>query len=273
LARWITHPKNPLFARVIVNRIWHHHFGTGLVETPSDFGLGGSLPTHPKLLDWLANQLIRHNWSLKHIHRLILNSATYQQSSRFRPSPAATDATNQLLWRHAPRRLEAESLRDSLLAVSGSLNRELGGPGYYDFSTFTNNSQFYDVGDPQGVTFDRRSLYRTLARSGRNRFLDAFDCPDPSTKTPQRAVTTTPLQALSLLNGSFALRMSDQLAARVKREAGASPAARIHYMFRLCFSRPPTRQEALTAGNFSSRHGLAALARVLFNANEFLYVD
>jgi hypothetical protein len=273
LARWITHPKNPLFARVIVNRIWHHHFGAGLVLTPSDFGLGGSLPSHPQLLDWLANQLVHHNWSLKHIHRLILNSATYQQASRFRPIPAAADATNQWLWRHPPRRLEAESLRDSLLAVSGSLNRELGGPGYYDFSTFTNNSQFYDVGDPQGVTFDRRSLYRTLARSGRNRFLDAFDCPDPSTKTPQRAVTTTPLQALSLLNSSFALRMSDQLAARVQREAEPNAAARIRHMFRLCFSRTPTRQEALTAGNFSSRHGLAALARVLFNANEFLYVD
>ena len=153
------------------------------------------------------------------------------------------------------------------------MNRELGGPGYYDFSTFTNNSQFYDVGDPLGVTFDRRSLYRTLARSGRNRFLDAFDCPDPSTKTPQRAVTTTPLQALSLLNSSFALRMSDQLAARVQREAEPKAAARIRHMFRLCFSRTPTPREAITAGNFSSRHGLAALARVLFNANEFLYVD
>ena len=273
LARWITHPKNPLFARVIVNRIWHHHFGAGLVHTPSDFGLGGSLPSHPKLLDWLANQLFHHNWSLKHIHRLILNSATYQQASRFRPTPAATDATNQWLWRHAPRRLEAESLHDSLLAVAGSLNREIGGPGFYDFSTFTNNSQFYDVGDPQGVTFDRRSLYRTLARSGRNRFLDAFDCPDPSTKTPRRAVTTTPLQALSLLNSSFALRMSDRLAARVKRESRPNTAAQIRYIFRLCFSRPPTRQEAISAGDFSSRHGLAALARVLFNANEFLYVD
>ena len=273
LARWVTHPRNPLFARVIVNRIWHHYFGTGLVETPSDLGIGGSPPTHPQLLDWLANQLIRHNWSLKHIHRLVLNSATYQQSSRYRPIPAAVDATNQLLWRNPPRRLEAESLRDSLLSVSGALNREIGGPGYYDFSTFTNNSQFYDVGDPQGVTFNRRSLYRTLARSGRNRFLDAFDCPDPSTKTPRRAVTTTPLQALSLLNSSFALRMSDLLATRVKHEAGADAAARIRHLFRLCYSRTPTRQEALATGNFSSRHGLAALARVLFNANEFLYVD
>jgi len=273
LARWITHPRNPLFARVIVNRLWYHHFGTGLVETPSDFGINGGLPSHPELLDWLATQLIDHDWSLKHIHRLILTSACYQQASRFRPEAAAGDAGNRLLWRHAPRRLEAEALRDSLLAVSGSLIREIGGPGFYDFSSFTNNSQFYDVGDPVGATFDRRSLYRTVVRSGRSRFLDAFDCPDPSTKTPRRAVTTTPLQALSLLNSTFGLRMADRLADRVTRQAASTTPARVRLTFRLCFSRSPTLAEAKAAESFVDRHGLPALARVMFNANEFLYVD
>ena len=273
LARWITHPRNPLFARVIVNRLWQHHFGAGLVETPSDFGINGGLPSHPDLLDWLANQLVDHDWSLKHIHRLILTSACYQQASRFRPRAGARDAGNRLLWRHAPRRLEAEALRDSLLAVSGSLNREIGGPGFYDFISFTNNSQFYDVVDPVGATFDRRSLYRTVVRSGRSRFLDAFDCPDPSTKSPRRAVTTTPLQALSLLNSNFGLRMADRLADRVTRQAALTTQARVRLTFRLCFSRPPTPSEAEAAESFVTRHGLAALARVMFNANEFLYVD
>ena len=147
-----------MFARVIVNRIWLHHFGAGLVDTPSDLGLNGGLASHPALLDWLAHQLRSHNWSLKHIHRLILNSATYQQASRYRKSAAAHDASNRLLWRHAPRRLEAEALRDSLLLAAGSLNREIGGPGYYDFTTFVNNSQFYEVSDPLGVSFNRRSI-------------------------------------------------------------------------------------------------------------------
>ena len=177
------------------------------------------------------------------------------------------------LRRHAPRRLEAEALRDSLLAVSGSLNREIGGPGFYDFISFTNNSQFYDVVDPVGATFDRRSLYRTVVRSGRSRFLDAFDCPDPSTKSPRRAVTTTPLQALSLLNSNFGLRMADRLADRVTRQAALTTQARVRLTFRLCFSRPPTPSEAEAAESFVTRHGLAALARVMFNANEFLYVD
>ena len=273
LAKWITDSRNPLFSRVIANRIWLHHFGSGLVETPSDFGINGGLPSHPGLLDWLANQLVQHDWSLKHIHRLILTSRTYQQASRFRATAAAKDAGNRLIWRQLPRRLEAEALRDSLLQISGSLNDEIGGPGFYDFTTFTNNSQFYDVGDPIGTTFSRRSLYRTVIRSGRNRFLDAFDCPDPSTKTPRRAVTTTPLQALALLNSNFAMRMADRLAARVRRETDDTLPAHIRRMFRLCFARPPTAAETQASLSFAIRHGLPALARVLFNSNEFLYVD
>ncbi|MDP7273933.1 MAG: DUF1553 domain-containing protein [Planctomycetaceae bacterium] len=273
LADWITDRSNPLFARVIVNRLWQHHFGVGLVETPSDFGFNGGRPSHPHLLDWLANQLITHDWSLKHIHRLILSSATYQQSSLFRPEAARRDSRNRLLWRRSPQRLQAEVLRDSLLAVSGSLNRSIGGPGYYDFTTYVNNSQFYEIRDPVGVSFDRRSLYRTLARSGRNPFLDAFDCPDPSTKTPRRAVTTTPLQALALLNNEFGFRMADRLARRTAIDTGPQPGAQVQRVFAICLGRSPSPIELHDSRRFLSRHGLAALARVLFNSNEFLYVD
>ncbi|MFP6769367.1 MAG: DUF1553 domain-containing protein, partial [Planctomycetaceae bacterium] len=252
---------------------WQHHFGIGLVETPSDFGFNGGRPSHPQLLDWLANQLITHDWSLKHIHRLILSSATYQQSSHFRPEAARSDSRNRLLWRRSPQRLQAEVLRDSLLAVSGSLNRSIGGPGFYDFTTYTNNSQFYEVKDPVGVSFDRRSLYRTLARSGRNPFLDAFDCSDPSTKTPRRVVTTTPLQALALLNNEFGFRMADRLAERTVIDSGPHPTAQVQRAFVICLGRKPSPIELDDSRRFVARHGLAALARVLFNSNEFLYVD
>ncbi|MBC7816857.1 MAG: DUF1549 domain-containing protein, partial [Planctomycetaceae bacterium] len=207
LASWITDRRNPLLARVIVNRLWHYHFGVGIVDSPSDFGFNGGRPSHPELLDWLAAELMDHGWSLKHIHRLIANSATYRQSSRPRVDAANQDAGNRLLWRKSPQRLDAETLRDAVLSVAGELNPTVGGPGYHDFTTFTFNSQFYDIVDPVGVSFHRRSLYRTWVRSGRNPFLEVLDCPDPSTKTPRRAVTTTPLQALSLLNNSFMLRM------------------------------------------------------------------
>ena len=171
-----------------------------------------------------------------------------------------------------PRRLEAEAVRDAILQVGGELNSAIGGPGFYDFTTFNRNSQFYDMRDPDGATFHRRSLYRTWVRSGRNRFLDAFDCPDPSTKTPRRAVTTTPLQALSLLNNSFVLRMSDRLAQRVQRER-SDRAAQIRRAWMLVYGRQPDGAEQKAALAFAAKHGLSALCRVLLNSNEFLYAD
>ncbi|MEZ6065761.1 MAG: DUF1553 domain-containing protein [Planctomycetaceae bacterium] len=220
LAAWITHHDNPLFARVMVNRVWHHHFGRGLVETTSDFGFNGGRPSHPELLDWLAGEFRGGGYSVKSLHRLIVTSATYRQSSAYDAASAAIDADNRLLWRMSPRRLEAEELRDTLLAVTGSLNGQLGGPGYQDFETYVHNSQFYNITDPVGPEFERRTLYRTWIRSARSPLLDVFDCPDPSTKTPNRASTITPLQALSLLNNTFVLRMSDRLASRLRDEAG-----------------------------------------------------
>ncbi|HLQ44122.1 MAG TPA: DUF1553 domain-containing protein, partial [Planctomycetaceae bacterium] len=273
LAAWITDRRNPLLARVMVNRLWQTHFGVGFVETPSDFGFNGGRPSHPELLDWLAAELMDHGWSLKHIHRLIVTSATYRQSSRPRVEAAKKDAGNRLLWRKSPQRLDAETVRDAVLAVSGELNPAVGGPGYHDFTTFIFNSQFYDIVDPVGQSFSRRSLYRTWVRSGRNPFLEVFDCPDPSTKTPRRAVTTTPLQALSLLNNSFMLRMSERLAERVKREAGEDVASQMRRAGLLIYGRSPTNEDVAAWREFVAAHGLPALARVLFNSNEFLYVD
>ncbi len=280
LARWITDERNPLFARVMANRLWQYHFGQGLVDTPSDLGFNGGRPSHPELLDWLAIELVRQRWSLKALHRSIVLSATYRQASRHDGAAAKVDAGNRLLWRKEPLRLEAETVRDAILSVAGALNPELGGPGFQDFSTFVSNSQFYEMRDPVGTSFDRRSLYRTWVRSGRSRLLDAFDCPDPSTKTPKRAVTTTPLQALSLMNHSFVLRMSERFAERVQSDVGriSNPSEvqahqQIKRAYALAYGRRPSAEELAWTTAFVSDYGLAALCRVIFNSNEFLYVD
>ena len=273
LADWVTHRRNPLFARVIVNRLWHYHFGVGLVETPNDFGFNGGRPSHPLLLDWLASELIRHDWSLKAIQRLIVTSHVYRQSSQFDQAGNDIDAENRLLWRKTPLRLDAETIRDAILTVSGELNRRLHGPGYHDFRTFNFNSQFYEMQDLQGSTFNRRSLYRTWVRSGRNSFLDVFDCPDPSAKAPRRAVTTTPLQALALQNDPFVMRMAARFAERIHREAGKSLENQVTLAYQLAFSREPTSSELAATVRFARDHDLSSLCRVLFNTAEFLYVD
>ena len=273
LADWVCTQQNPLFARVIVNRLWQYHFGVGIVETPNDFGFNGGRPSHPELLDWMAAEFIRGGWSIKHMQRLLVTSATYRQASRVRPDAQSADVGNRWLWRKSPLRLDAETLRDSLLALAGNLNRTMHGPGYYDFSTYVSNSQFYALRDPDGPTFARRSIYRTWVRSGRNPFLDVFDCPDPSTKTPQRAVTTTPLQALSLLNNGMVLRMADRFAERVNREAGNDPALQIRRVFDLAYGRQPDSQEQQVCSTLVREHGLGELCRVIYNSNEMLYVD
>jgi hypothetical protein len=273
LADWITDPANPLAARVMVNRLWQYHFGQGLVSTPNDFGFNGGRPTHPALLDWLAAEFLARGWRLKDMHRLIVTSAAYRQSSRFDASAAAIDADNRWLWRKSPVRLEAEPLRDAVLAVAGELNPTLGGPGYQDFHTFSFNSQFYELIDPVGWAYNRRSIYRTLVRSGTNPLLDVLDCPDPSTTAPKRAVTTTPLQALALLNDSIILRMADAFAARLMHEAGDDPAAQLRRAYLVAFARPVTPDELALAEPFIRDHGLPAYCRVLFNSNEFLYID
>lgn len=273
LAAWITSSSNPLFARVIVNRLWRYHFGRGLVASPNDFGFNGSRPTHPGLLDFLATYLIEHDWSLKAVQRLIVTSKTFQQSSKPNSKALVKDAGNQWLWRFAPQRLEAEVLRDSLLKVSGMLNPKLGGPSYRNFETFNRNSQFYIMQDRKGPEYHRRTIYRMWVRSGRNRLLDAFDCPDPSVTTPDRAVTTTPTQSLSLLNNSFVLRMADQLAKRIEASTPGEVEPKVIRAYQWLFQRQPHAEELAKTIPFAKQHGLPALVRVLFNTNEFLFAE
>jgi len=276
LAAWIAHPRNPLFARVMVNRLWHYHFGTGLVETPNDFGFNGSRPSHPELLDWLASEFVERGWSVKHLQRLIVLSATYRQSSRSNPAAAAIDAGDRLLWRKSPLRLEAEMMRDAMLSVAGQLSLRLNGPGFQDFNVACapgTTAFLFTPTDSEGEAYNRRTLYRAWARGGRNRLLDAFDCPDPSATTPKRAVTTTPLQALAMFNNSLVLRMADRFAERLKSEMPEDIDRQIRRAYWLAYGRAPKESEAVLAKSAIQKHGLAVLARAIFNSNEFLYVD
>ena len=275
LAEWVADRRNPLTARVIVNRLWHHHFGVGIVHTPNDFGFNGGRPSHPQLLDWLASELMDNGWSLKKIHRAIVLSAAYRQSSASRPEGLAKDAGNRLLWRKGPARLEAEALRDAVLAACGDLNPRMGGESFHDFEMppQQGKNQVYEPKDVSGPAVERRTIYRALARSGSNPMLDTLDCPDPSVATPARTVTTTPLQALSLLNNAFMIRSADHFAGRLKREAGEDVAKQAGRAYALVFGRAPTADEVDEARRFVGAHGLPQFCLVLFNANEFLYVD
>lgn len=274
LAQWITDRRNPLFARVMANRLWHYHFGAGLTATPNDLGFNGGRPSHPELLDWLASELVDCGFSLKHMHRLLVTSATYRQSSQHRPAAAAVDADNRLLWRMSPRRLDAESLRDAMLAATGELNTAIGGKGYVDFNSyFFKGTQFYDPVDATGYETQRRTIYRMWARGGRNPFLDTFDCPDPSTTTPKRSATTTPLQSLSLLNNAFSRRMAATLAESAHSACGNDRSAQVDYCYEHLFARLPSNEERAFVQKFVEQHGLSAACRGLMNSSEFLYVD
>ena len=273
LAEWVAHENNPLLARVMVNRIWHYHFGQGLVKTPNDLGFSGGTPSHPALLDWLAAEFRARKWSVKEMHKLIVSSATYRQGSRANPKAQDVDAGNVYLWRRAPMRLEAESIRDSILAVSGALNPLAGGPGYRDFKMYNHKGSWvYDPIDPEGPEFNRRSIYRTWARGNVHPLLSPLDCPDPSSAAPVRSVTTTPLGALSLMNTSFVIRMSEQMAKRLEVEKDDDQ-ERIAHAFELAFGRSATPQDLNLGLGFVKKNGLAAFCRVLFNANEFLYLN
>jgi len=270
LAQWITDHDNPLTWRSIANRIWQYHFGKGLVDSPNDLGRMGQLPTHPELLDWLADEF-RRTQSFKHMHRLIVNSATYQQASQHNSANAAVDSDNQYLWRMNRRRLTAEELRDSILAVSGRLNLEMGGPGFYLFELEkADHSPHYEYHkfDPDDPASHRRSVYRFIVRSQPDPFMTTLDCADSSQSTPRRNETLTSLQALSLLNNSFNLAMANHFAARVADSK--SPASDA---FTLATGREPTDSERAAVQQYSQQHGLSNLCRVLFNLSEFVFVD
>jgi mono/diheme cytochrome c family protein len=268
LAKWIGSDTNPLTPRVMANRLWHYHFGRGLVGTPSDFGFNGERPSHPELLDYLAAKLVSYGWRLKPLHREILLSAAYRQGSGWNAAAARVDAESRLLWRHPPQRLEAEAIRDSMLAVAGVLDRKLGGPGYLLYKYTVDNVATYFPLERFGAETYRRSVYAQSARSIRTELLSVYDCPDSSLPEPRRVVTTSPLQALSLLNNSFTMDMARAFAARMS--AAPDPVGR---GFLLAFGRNPALEERAAAKELVARHGLEALARALFNTNEFVYVQ
>ena len=221
-ADWLADARNPLPARVMANRVWHLHFGQGIVSSPNDFGASGAKPTHPELLDWLAVKFIESGWSVKALHRLIVNSATYRQSSAFSAKASAVDAGNQLLWRFTPRRIEAEAVRDAMLAVSGQLNPAVGGPSFRPFTVTEFNAAFYHLVDRDEPNFNRRTVYRANVNSGKDPMLEAFDCPEPSVKAPRRGTTTTPLQALELMNNSFVQRQAKYFAERALKPSASA---------------------------------------------------
>jgi hypothetical protein len=279
LARWITDPAHPLTARVLVNRLWQHHFGEGIASTPSDFGLNGARPTHPELLDWLATEFMANPghqpggpWSMKRIHRLIVLSATYRQSSAATPTGLVADAGSRLLWRFPPRRLEAEPIRDAILAVSGNLDRRMGGPGFDLFAPNTNYVKVYDPKTEFGPAEWRRMIYQSKPRMQLDDTFGQFDCPDAGQIAPKRSNSTTALQALNLLNSRFLVQQSGIFAERLRREAGEEATAQARQGFRLAFGRLPTSEESTAAVKLIRQHGLPAFCRALFNANEFLYV-
>ncbi|HWE37706.1 MAG TPA: PSD1 and planctomycete cytochrome C domain-containing protein [Isosphaeraceae bacterium] len=269
LAEWIASPANPLTARVMVNRLWQGHFGVGLVETTNDFGLNGARSTHPELLDWLASEFVRSGWSSKHMHRLIVLSATYRQSSRIDPAARARDADARLLWRFPTRRLEAEAIRDAMLATSGRLDLRMGGPGFDLFRQRGGLSGFTPV-ESYGGDGLRRMIYAHRVRRERDVVFGAFDCPDGGQSTARRRESTTPIQALNLFNSRFTADEAAAFAARIRAEVGNDPTAQVHRAYRLALSRDPDGEEAEEVVPVVREHGLPALCRALFNCNEFL---
>jgi mono/diheme cytochrome c family protein len=272
LAEWVADAANPLTPRVIVNRVWHYHFGTGVVATPNDFGRNGDRPSHPELLDWLAADFLARGASLKALHRRIMLSDAYRRSSRFDATAESVDAADRLLWRYPARRLEAEAIRDAMLATAGQLHTRMGGPSFRPFVLKVFNSNFYEVADFAGPEYDRRTVYRININSAKDPLLETLDCPDPSVKTPRRAVTTTPLQALGLMNDPFVLRQARAMAARVRSEVTCGVAGQVERMFRLTLGRAPDGAERERAIRLVGDAGLEDLAWTLFNASEFLYV-
>ncbi|MFM8413872.1 MAG: DUF1553 domain-containing protein, partial [Planctomycetota bacterium] len=276
LARWLTDPANPLTWRSIVNRVWHYHFGRGIVATPSDFGRMGAAPSHPQLLDWLAAEFRDGGGSLKALHRLIVTTAAYRQSSASREDCAAVDSENTLLWRQNRRRLEAEAVRDAVLAVAGTLDLTMGGPGWQDFKIEhpAHSPHYrYDLADPADKATWRRGVYRFIVRSQTQPFMTCLDCADPSMRVERRNESVSALQALALLNNGFMVVQAGQFAERVAREAGGDPAAQVERGFALALGRAPDAEEREALVEIVRAHGLANACRTILNLNEFSFVD
>lgn len=272
LADWLVHPDNPATPRVLANRLWHYHFGTGIVDTPSDFGYMGGRPTHPQLLDFLALKLKQNGWRIKPMHRLIMLSDTYRQSSDYRDAAAKLDGDSRLLWRFPPRRLSAEEIRDTILTVAGKLDPGRGGPGFRLYHFMQDNVCTYVPLDKHGPETYRRSVYHQNARASVVDLMTEFDQPDCTFTAPRRSATTTPLQALTMLNHSFTLDMAAAFAERLKQDAGQDIAQQVNRAYQLCYSRSATADEVDACRQLIEQHGLPALCRALLNTSEMIYV-
>ncbi len=271
LAGWIADERNPLAARVMVNRVWQYHFGIGLVHTPSDFGVNGGRPSNPALLDWLAAEFRANGGRLKPIHRLIVLSRAYRQTSHIDVNQAKADADDRLLWRYPSRRIEAEAVRDTILQTTGSLNRRAGGPGY-NLWTYSNYVTVFTPKSKLGPDEFRRMIYQFKPRTQQDRTFGAFDCPDATSVVPRRNTSTTALQALNLLNDGFMFDQADRLAARIRSRA-TTDVAQVRLAFSLAFQRPPSERELRAAASLVRESGLADFCRMLLNANEFVMLE
>jgi hypothetical protein len=303
LANWLADAQNPLSTRVMANRIWHYHFGRGLVGSPSDFGVMGERPANKELLDYLTATFIENGWSIKKMHRLIMLSNTYQQSTKFNPDAAKIDPEDKLVWRYNRHRLEGEAIRDSMLQVSGRLNLKEGGRGVFP--------PLPAGVDPRGgwkknedpAETQRRSVYTFVRRNTRYPMFEVFDMPDTHESCPRRNTTITAPQALELLNNELVLDWSKSLAGKVLNDGGLTPEAQVDRAYRLTFSRTPTEAERKTALEFLTRQStilaermatdektplpdnlpagvekvraaaLVDLCHALLNSNEFVYLN
>jgi hypothetical protein len=284
LANWLADPANSLTWRSIANRIWLYHFGRGIVESPNDFGRMGQLPSHPELLEWLAfkarggensESKSESTAGLKRLHRTIVTSATYRQSSQPTLSPDSRPLSPDFYAVYPRRRLDAEAVRDSLLFVAGRLDLQLGGPSFQDFVIERpEHSPHYEyhLHDPESLTSQRRSVYRFLVRSNTQPFMATLDCADPSLQVDKRNETITPLQALALMNNQLTLVMAKHFAERLAAHSH-NPSEQVTLAFRLAFAREPTADELTVLADYLKQHGLANACRVILNLNEFVYVD
>jgi mono/diheme cytochrome c family protein len=277
-AEWVTSPQNPLTARVMVNRIWQHHFGEGIVRTPSNFGKTGERPTNPELLDWLASEFVAKGWSMKAMHRLMLTSDAYQMASDDIAANRAIDPDNRLHWRQARIRVEAEILRDQVLATAGTLDLTMGGPGVYPYidpALFASSSRRTWPGKPEeDPSTYRRSLYVFSKRTIPLPMFELFDKPDTNIACSRRNRSTIATQSLILMNSGFAMHQAKLFAARVTREAGNDKNAQIARAYEIALNRPPTAKEVDLALSFLSNNptGLVDLCQTIFNLNEFAYI-
>jgi hypothetical protein len=285
-ARWVTSPENPLFARVMVNRIWQHHFGQGLVATPDNLGKSGARPSHPELLDYLAAEFIRSGWSVKAMHRLVLRSAVYRQASSvagpLSPDPQVVDPEDRLLWHFPLRRLDAEALRDTMLAVSGELDPRAGGP----YVPTRRNAEGSVIVEETRDGAHRRSVYLQQRRTQVATLLELFDAPAITANCSVRNTSTVPLQALALLNSDFARARAAAFASRLDREAGPEAEGRVTLAFRLACGRDPHPGERTAVGRFlaaqralynrekdADRRAWTDFCQMVLASNAFLYVE